>query len=133
MPLTVVLDTNFLTIPAQFGVDIFAEAERVLEKRLEFVVLNSVVQELEENEDAARGATRTEFRIALSLVDRCRVVTHDFGEDLAVDDQLLRYTEQVGGVLATNDRELRDRATEMNIPVLILRARKHVELLGSPF
>ena len=133
MPLTVVLDTNFLTVPAQFGVDIFAEAERVLERRVEFVVLDSVVQELRQNGDASRGQKRTEFKIALALVDRCRVVNHDFKEGSPVDDQLLQYTEYVRGVLATNDRELRDRALKMNVPVLILRARKHLELLGSLF
>ncbi len=47
MPVIVVLDTNILTVPAQFSVDIFAESERVVERRIEFVVLKSVIQELE--------------------------------------------------------------------------------------
>ena len=43
----VILDTNFLAVPAQFGVDIFSEIERVVERRVEFVLLESTVKEIE--------------------------------------------------------------------------------------
>jgi len=50
---------------------------------------------------------------------------------LPVDDQLLEYTISVKGVLATNDRELRARARNRRISVLIMRGKKKLELVGT--
>jgi rRNA-processing protein FCF1 len=72
------------------------------------------------------------FKVALDLVERCTVVSIPESEKSApVDDQLLDYTRSVKGVLATNDRELRERASSEGIPVLLLRGKKHLELKGS--
>jgi rRNA-processing protein FCF1 len=134
LPLCVILDTNFLTVPTQFGVDIFSEAERVLERRVEFIILESVVNEIRARlENAGKTESRT-FKVALDLTERCRIVEIDQSlEDSIVDDQLLWYTTSVNGVLATNDRELRNRALERGIPVLMLRGKKHLELKGTVF
>lgn len=131
--LLVVVDTNFMTIPAQFNVDIFAEAERVLERRFEFVILSSVADEIEAgaHESKARS-NRLAFRIARDLSRRCRSVeTEKSISELPVDDQLLEYAVQVEGVLATNDKELRNRARERGVPILFLRGRKQLQIEGT--
>lgn len=132
MPLPVILDTNFLTVPAQFGVDVFSEAERVLERGVEFILLDSVIEEIRSK--LAR-ASRTEariFRVALDLAERCTIVSADASlKGNPVDDQLLEFTKSVEGVLATNDRELRVRASSLGLPVLLLRGKNHLELEGS--
>ncbi|MFW9787865.1 MAG: PIN domain-containing protein [Candidatus Thorarchaeota archaeon] len=134
MPLQVILDTNFLTVPVQFGVDVFDEAERVLERSVEFVLLQSVIDEIKSKIERARKTESRMFNVALDLSKRCRVVTVDQPlRDLKVDDQLLEHATSVGGVLATNDRELRDKALERGIPVLMLRGKKHLELQGTIF
>ncbi|MGQ4911944.1 MAG: PIN domain-containing protein [Candidatus Thorarchaeota archaeon] len=130
MPLTVVLDTNFLTVPAQFGVDIFSETERILERNVVFVVLSSVVRELERKLSDSRGSEASKFRVALGLVERCSIV--DYARTgVPVDDQLLDYARSVRGILATNDKDLRTRASQEKIPVLFLRSKKRLDLLGS--
>ncbi|MFX0046396.1 MAG: PIN domain-containing protein [Candidatus Hermodarchaeota archaeon] len=131
--LPVVVDTNFMTIPAQFNVDIFAEAERVLERRFEFVILPSVADEIEAGTRESKGrGKRLAFRIARDLTRRCRAVeTEKSILELPVDDQLLEYAIQVEGVLATNDRELRSRAREQGVPVLFLRGRKQLSVEGT--
>ncbi len=129
----VILDTNFLAVPAQFGVDIFSETERVLERRVEFVLLESTVKEIEVKGGLGAGKTKAHvFKIAKDLIQRCKVVK--VPESLAampVDDQLLEYAISIKGVLATNDRELRMKARERGIPVLLLRGKKRVVLEGS--
>jgi len=131
----VILDTNFLAVPAQFGVDIFSEIERVVERRVEFVLLESTVKEIELKGGLSAGKTEAKvFRIARELIQRCTVVK--VPESLAampVDDQLLEYAVSVKGALATNDRELRMRARERRVPVLLLRGKKRVALEGSVF
>jgi len=132
MPLLVIIDTNFLTVPAQFGVDVFSEAERVLERGVEFVLLDSVIEEIKSKLERASRTEARMFRIALDLAERCTIVSVDMSvKGNHVDDQLLEYTKSVRGVLATNDRELRARANSQGIPVLLLRGKKHLELDGS--
>ncbi len=134
LPLCVILDTNFLTVPAQFGVDVFSEAERVLERSLEFILLDSVLDEIKGKLEKAGKTESRMFNIALDLAKRCKVVEIDQSmKESPVDDQLLEYAVSANGVLATNDRELRERAAERGVPVLILRGKKHLELKGSIF
>ncbi|MHA1905327.1 MAG: type II toxin-antitoxin system VapC family toxin [Candidatus Thorarchaeota archaeon] len=133
LPIEVIIDTNFITIPAQFGVDIFSEAQRILEKRLEFVLLMSVVEEINTKFTEAESKTeKRKFKIAKDLTGRCKIIDVAKGmEQTTVDDQLLDYAASVNGVLATNDKALRRKAHERRIPVLVLRGKKHLMLEGT--
>jgi rRNA-processing protein FCF1 len=132
MPVIVVLDTNILTVPAQFSVDIFTETERIVERRVEFVVLRSVVKELEEKLETVVRTEKYKFRVALDFVERCTII--EPGKEsspIPVDDQVLDYARSVNGVIATNDKNLRERALEQGIPIIILRGKKRLELIGT--
>jgi rRNA-processing protein FCF1 len=132
LPVTVVLDTNILTVPAQFSVDIFTEAERIIERSIEFVVLKSVIKELERKLEVAVRTEKYKFRVALDLVGRCTIVgLDDVSSAKPVDDQVLAYTQSVNGVVATNDKELRERALAQSVPVLFMRGKKRLELQGT--
>jgi rRNA-processing protein FCF1 len=127
LPLPVILDTNFIAIPAEFGIDIFSEAELLLERRLKFILLQSVVQEIEVKADEKN------FRVAKALFDRCSIEEVSSSLNmLPVDDQLLEYTISINGILATNDRELRRKARKKGVPVLFLRGKKRLVLEGTP-
>ena len=131
LPLVVVLDTNILTVPAQFGVDIFSEAERILEKNIEFVVLDSVVMELERNLKTSSGKERRWFKIALDLIERCRIVkSADLQKSIPVDERILQYARSSKGIIATNDKGLKERAISQGTPVLYLRGKKQLQLMG---
>jgi rRNA-processing protein FCF1 len=131
LSLIVVLDTNILTVPAQFGVDIFSEAERVLERSIEFVVLDSVVMELERNLRNATSKERGMFKIALDLVKRCRIVeSPKEQQNIPVDKRILEYAIASKGVIATNDKKLKKCAISQRTPVLYLRGKKQLQLTG---
>ena len=128
----VVVDTNFLTVPFQFNVDVFSESRMVLEQRVDFVILRSVLNEINKLAETARGSDKRAFRIALELAENCKIVdVQDPISEMAVDDQLIEHTAQVGGVLATNDKQLRARARGRGIPVLFLRGKKRLVLDGE--
>ena len=132
MPLIVVLDANILTVPGQFGVDIFAESKRILEKRIEFVVLDSVVRELERKLEISGRIESRIFRIALDLIDSNSViVVEGQSKEMPVDEQILQFTQTSQGVLATNDRKLREQALSQGIPILFLRGKKQLQLMGT--
>lgn len=132
MPFPVIIDTNFLTVPVQFGVDIFSEAERVLERRVEFVLLNSVLEEIKSKIARANRKEARMFRSSLNLANRCRIIDVDASlKNQPVDDQILGSAMSLNGVLATNDKELRGKASSLGIPVLLLRGKKHLALEGT--
>ncbi|MHA1637282.1 MAG: type II toxin-antitoxin system VapC family toxin [Candidatus Thorarchaeota archaeon] len=135
MPVTIVIDTNFLTVPAQFGIDIFSEAERIIDRRLDFVTLTTAVAELDNKlAEAPTIPEKRKFSIARDLISRCEVI--DVGDTLSglpVDDQLLEYTASVKGVLATNDKDLRNRAKKRGVPLLLMRGKKRIVLDGVVF
>jgi rRNA-processing protein FCF1 len=98
-----------------------------------FIVLKSVVQEIESNLSATGGKSGVvKFRLAKDLLSRCDVEQVPASlAALSVDEQLLRYTKETHGVLATNDRVLRTRARLLGLPVLTLRGRKRICLEGT--
>lgn len=132
MVVTVVVDTSFLMIPAEFGIDVFTESKRILEKNVEFILLTSVIREIETRTRSGNIPAESKFRIAGDLAKRCKTVdVSPRFAGLPVDDQLLEYTASIKGVLATNDRRLRERARERGLPVLLMRSKKRLALEGS--
>jgi rRNA-processing protein FCF1 len=107
------------------------EAETLLERPLEFILLQSVVQEIE-TKASQQKASHKKFRLAKELFEHCSIV--DVNESLSmlkVDDQLVEYAIACNGILATNDRELRRRARKKGVAVLFLRGKKRLVLEGS--
>ena len=131
MPVTVVIDTNFIVVPAQFGLDIFTEIEKLLERSVNFEMLSSVVSEID---TLAESASRTEkrwFRIAKDFIHRCTIIDYvPVNKGLSVDDQILDYLVETGYILATNDKELRRKARSRGRSVIMLRGKKRLMLEG---
>ena len=63
---TIILDTNFLMVPAQYKVDIFSEIERICGFSYELVVPDVVVKELEKIAAGQKG--KAAARMALQLI-----------------------------------------------------------------
>ena len=64
----VLLDTNFLMVPEQFGIDIFSEIERIVPD-CELVTLKSVILELEKiREHAGKGRDKIAAGVALEII-----------------------------------------------------------------
>ena len=131
LPIPVILDTNFLTMPAEFGIDIFSEVEKLLERKIEFLVLTSVQQEVAMNVSETGGANALKFRIAQDLISKCIVTETPVPmQTLPVDSQLIEYAIAVKGVLATNDGKLRKRARTSGVPVIFMRGKKTLAYEG---
>ena len=132
MPVTVVLDTNFIVMPAQFGMDIFTETQNTLERSVNFVILTSVISEIETLAEKSSKTEKRWFRIAMDFVERCQIIDYQPSKSsLTVDEQLLEYLSETGYILATNDRKLKYSARKMGISVLMLRGKKRLMIEGS--
>ena len=121
----IILDTNFLTIPYQFGIDIFEEIERVVEGDYELTTLDSIVEELKKL-TKSKGKEALAARVALTLIKEKNIKVIKTGEK-NVDIKIYRMTDK-NTIVATNDRNLRRRLKNKNVKVLYLRSKKHIVL-----
>ncbi len=123
--LRVILDSNFLMMPFQFGVDIFAELERILDVKYEIYVTNGVLKELERL-SRSEGKTSKYAKEALGMAEKLRAIET---KSLDVDEGLLELALQ-GAVICTNDKALRERIRKSKSSVIYLRQKKYLALKG---
>jgi len=126
----ILLDSNFLLIPPEEGVDIFAELERLLGLP-RCLLPTPVLEELKRLREGAAPSEARKIDLALRLADRCELLEAELREGEGVDSLLLRLAKDMRCPVATNDGELRRRLRREGIPVIYLRQRSHLELEGG--
>jgi len=118
----VIIDTNGLMIPGQFGIDIFMEL-----KRLGFdsyVVPRASVRELEKISRHGRGMDRTAAKIAISLLEKCAIVE----KEGFADDVIMELATSTEDPVLTNDIELKKRLCSKGVTIVQLREKTHLSL-----
>ncbi|MDO5845937.1 MAG: nucleotide-binding protein [Methanocorpusculum sp.] len=123
----VVLDTNALMMPAQFGVDLFTGLTELLGAYTALVPAE-VVYELR-GLASGTGRNAAAARFGLTAAERCQLLP-EWKEDISVDDKVAGNAREFNAVVVTNDRELRKKLTDQRIPVVVLRSRCRLELIG---
>ncbi len=109
--ITIYPDTNFLLIPGQFKVDIFAEFERIMDKPFEIIIIEPVYQELLKlSKTADKGADKAAASLAIQLINQKGLKREPTSEDYA-DDALARLASD--GLIATQDQDLKRRIGEV--------------------
>jgi len=117
----IMLDTNFLVAPFQLSIDLFDEIDRIYP-----------VNEVYTLEDAIQEARSIEQGRYKNLVDKL-IETQDIevleteGEG-EVDDLLFNICDDF--IIATNDRELKERLVKKGAEVLFIRSGSHLEALN---
>jgi rRNA-processing protein FCF1 len=129
LPVKVILDSNFLMIPFQFNLDVFQEIEFLLQKKVDFIVPSAVKSELTAL-SARGGEGAAEASLALQLASRCRVVEVTLETNETVDDAIVKASQKLGAVVATNDIELKNRLKLLKVPVVYLRDKSKLEVDG---
>jgi uncharacterized protein len=123
----VILDTNALMVPEQFGVDIFSELDRLGYRQC--LVPSPVKRELKTLSTVAKGLDRTAARVGLSLSGRCEIIEAQGEADSVIEEIAVRE----GAAVFTNDRALKKRLFSKGITVLYLRQGQYLELAGKEF
>ena len=121
----IILDTNFLLIPAQFGVDIFAEISRVCDQHTLWI-MESTIAELQAIA-RKRGRNGAAAKVALELARR-----HDLQQIPStenVDSAILAHATE-GWIVGTQDRALRAQLRRKHIPLLTLKGKSHLAIEG---
>jgi len=111
----VIIDTNGLMIPGQFGVDIFSELERLGFDS--FLVARASVKELENIYTHGRGRHKRAAKIALELLDRCTIIE----KEGKADDIIAEMAVEEKAAVLTNDAELKKRLFNRGVTIVYLR------------
>ncbi len=114
----VVLDTNFLMLPHQFGVDIFEFL-----KDYTLLVLSPCVKELEAL-SKKKSDDGVAAKIALELIEKKKVKIIDSKEN--ADKAILEYAKEHKMPVATNDKELLKALKTNGIRIIRLRQNKYL-------
>ncbi len=130
LPPRILFDTNFLMIPLRFGVDVFEEAERVLNQPPEYYVTRSVLKEIAQLKQGASPSFVKELSFAEKIAERCSVLEVEVEDGESVDDSILRTAENKRFIVGTADAELRKKLRDAGVKVLVLRQRRYLELMG---
>ena len=128
--LKIILDSNALFVPLQFGIDIFAEIEKIVQKRCELVLLSPVKCELETLSEKAAPKIRKNAGYALKLAKKCRFIEIQSNASTITDDIILKTAREWDSPVFTNDRQLRKRLRDISMPVIYVRHKSRLEIDG---
>jgi len=123
----ILLDTNFLLIPGQFGVDIFEELKKSFGDEIELEVLENSLKELEKVAKTAKGADKDAIKLALALIKNINIIKTD--KNNHVDDIIVDMADRWFAV-CTQDIGLRKRLETIGKKVIILRQKKYLQIRG---
>jgi len=127
----VILDSNFLFIPSEFRIDVFEGLESLLGQRVDPILLSQTYQEIRKIAEESSPKIRQQASLALEIAEKCCIVQveKDFKE--TCDDLIVRVAKEWRSPVATNDRTLRRRLRNINVPVIYLRQKSRLEMEGG--
>jgi len=140
----VLVDTNALFIPGEFGVDIFEELERLGYRHI--IVLKAVMNELDSLRRELKGKEKRAANVGYSLLlrylqhkapeqeqmpGRCKVTLNeaDMGE-MNTDDLILGVALKRNAAVLTIDEPLKRKLAKAGITTIYLRGKTRLEEKG---
>ncbi len=109
--------------------NIFKDIEKLVLRKVEFVILKSVMKELKRLKDKGGKLSRDTFFI-LELIQKreCEILTEEesgvHSNNSSVDNVIIRTALAKKGVIATMDESLKRRARRLGIPVISIRLNR---------
>ncbi len=128
MKTKIFLDTNVLLAISQFNIDIFSEIDRVCDFSHELILLNKVEEELTTLFEESTGRMKQSIKLVISIINTKNLKKMK-SLDWDTDTALLNAAKESTGIVATQDKGLKDRLREQHIPVLTIRQKKYMVLI----
>ena len=126
----IILDANALFVPVQFNIDILEELKKLLNRNFEPILLSPTRQEIERI--AVEGSTemRKQAEYALKLAQNCTFLEVQQERGTPTDDLIVQVASKHKYAVFTNDRQLRNRLRDINVPVIYVRQKSRLEIDG---
>ncbi len=103
----------------------------ILNQKFKPILLSSTLKELQRIAKRSPPKMRQRASLALRLAEKCRIVEVEQGFKETTDDVITRVAAEWRCPVATNDRALRKKLRDKNVPVIYLRKRSRLEMEGS--
>ena len=120
----VILDTNFLMLPHQHGVDIFSEINRLVSEDYDLLIPGKVADELVSISEKSAGIDGISARVALQLIRKKNINTVEY--DKNVDDSIVDFVNNHADcIVCTNDKNLK-RKIKNKAQLISMRGKDHL-------
>lgn len=124
----VILDTNFLLIPGQFKVDIFAEIEKLMSEPFVLCIVDKALVELNKLTVTGKEKDRFAAKLALALIRQKNLKTLRSFSKKSVDDIIVKQADN-NTFIATQDKALRKRLKLKQAKIIGLRQKKYLVII----
>jgi hypothetical protein len=128
--LRIILDANALFVPVQFKIDILEELKKLLNRNFEPILLSPTRRELERITVEGSPETRKQAGYALKLAEKCTFLEVQQEKNTPTDDLIVQVASKHKYAVFTNDRQLRNRLRDINVPVIYVRQKSRLEIDG---
>jgi len=130
-PLKIILDSNAFFVPLQFKIDVFEELKKLLNMNFELILLSPIRRELEKLAEKGSPKMRKNASYALKITEKCKLIELDEKTTgSSPDDAIFKVARKWKSPVFTNDRDLRKRLRNINVPVIYVRQKSHLEIEG---
>jgi len=130
-PVKIIMDSNALFVPLQFKIDIFEQIDKLLNMRFELILLSPIRRELEKLAKNGSSKMQKNASYALKMAEKCKLIELDEERsDSSPDDSIFQVAREWNSPVFTNDRKLRKRLRDINVPVIYVREKSRLEIDG---
>ena len=127
--LRIIFDSNVFFVSLRFKIDIFEELKSLLGMNFEPILLLPIHRELEVLTEKGSLKHRKNARYALQLAEKCKLVEVEGHLD-SPDDLIMKVAEGWNAPVFTNDKQLREKLRNINVPVIYVRQKARLEMDG---
>ncbi|MBS1266443.1 MAG: hypothetical protein MAG795_00410 [Candidatus Woesearchaeota archaeon] len=125
----VILDTNFLLMPAQFKIDIFRELTRVIFKDFELHIVEPTLRELDSLMKKGKGKNKRAAKMGNQLIDFASINVIKTKEK-HVDKAIMNIVSKKD-IVCTQDKQLKDFLIKKGVNVVIMKKKSHLQLIEA--
>ena len=131
----ILIDTNFLLIPAAYNVDIFSEFDRLFPINKLFI-LDKSLEELANIMLKQQGKYKQQAKMGIQMVKKYRISTiktekhintyKSTSRVLKVDDLIIDIANKNNYIVSTQDKEIKAKLKKHNKKTITLRQKKYL-------
>lgn len=124
----IILDTNFLMIPGELGIDIFSQIDDLMQEPYKLCVMKGTNEELKKLIAKSKNTKESlNAKLGYIMLKQKNLKTLTGSSD-NVDDSIVEYAKNHQVIVATQDKELAKRLKEENVKTIALRQKKYLTL-----
>ena len=125
----VVPDTNFLIYAFKHRINFDYELERALNAKYKIVILKCIHDELQKLKKELSGKEKLSVSLALKMIEKYEII--DYSKGTYTDEMIINFAKENKNVIVcTNDKELKNKLIELNIPIIFIRQKNYFDVIG---